>query len=158
MEGNPPGRNTEKKAEECASGKPNWRNSLLTCRSSSADGNRSYSLMILPSLFYTSPLLPPFQPLSPVFPWVLPSLSLSLPPSFFTLLSHFFLLSLFPPPPPMLLFLYFLWFSTHFHLLSLLLCAVAFSFCPILPALDTGASDSQRYKRSFWPTAFPVRM
>lgn len=36
MEGNPPGRNTE----ECTSGKPNRRNSSLTCRSSSADGQQ----------------------------------------------------------------------------------------------------------------------
>lgn len=167
MEGNPPGRKTETEAEECASGKPNRRNSSLTCRSSSADGNRSHSPMISPSLFCTSLLLPPFQPFSPVFPWVLPSLSLSLPPSFFTRLRSFssLLPGLSSSPSPLypalslrLLFFVFFGFSTHFHLLSLLLCTVAFSFCPFLPTLDSRTPDFQRDTRSFWPTAFPVQM
>lgn len=60
-----------------------------------------------------------------------------------------------PCSVPTLLFLSFLCLSTHFHLLSLFLCAVAFYFCPFLPTLDP---DVQRHTRSFWPTAFPVQM
>lgn len=116
-------------------------------------------------LHFSSPAT--FSTLFPCLP-VGASIALPFSPSFFLHLTPVFLLSparsfflsLTSLPCSVLTFAFFVFFgfSTHFHLLSLLLCTVAFSFCPFLPTLDSRTPDFQRHTRSFWPTAFPVQM
>lgn len=127
MEDNPPERNIEgleTEAEECASGKQS-RRGIHRWPAAAWMGNRSNSPMTSPSPFHTSPLLPPFQPFSSIFPWVRPCLSIPssfpLPFSVFTPIFHFFFLS-----PPYFTLLFTLHLPSTYLSFSLLCPSVAF--------------------------------